>query len=175
MHRMCAPAIACAITLAIACTAAAQTGGFIFSGDQAVSAADQRQFIRVGERISMRDLKQRFSSYSVGKLSGDCGGSCFSVEGRDGGTLVIDYRGQGKSGFYRIQSSAPGSRDTLGNTIGIPLRQALGANTAHCDEGESTTCQSPRLKGLSYVVGGCDFKGSSIPACATLDGFQILR
>lgn len=173
MRILWAPALA--FSLLLADNVMAQTTGFIFSGDQAVSAADERQFIRAGEQISMHDLKQRFSSYSVGKLDGDCGGSCFSVQARDGSSLVIDYGGQGKSAFYRIQSSAPGSRDTLGNSIGTPLRKVFGATAAHCDEGESTTCQSPRLKGLSYVVGGCDFRGPSVPACAKVDGFQILR
>jgi uncharacterized protein len=40
---------------------AAETGGFIFSGDIVFAAHDNRQFIRLSERLPIAQLKKRFS------------------------------------------------------------------------------------------------------------------
>ena len=174
MYRLSALIAGTAIVLSAASAFSAQTDTFIFSGDQAVSAADQRQFIHAGERLSMQELQRRFPSYSVNQVKSDCGGTCFRLKGRAGDILGIDYGGQGKFSFYRIYSGAPGTRDALGNVIGTPLPKAVGANATRCDDGEGTTCELVQIKGLSYIAGGCDFSGPPIPACATVAGFEIL-
>src|SRR5713226_1909442 len=73
--------------LALACmaihisTSVAQTGGgFIFSGDQAVSAANPSQVIHVGERLSIAQLRKRFPGYSISPIRSDCGGTCIVIE-----------------------------------------------------------------------------------------------
>jgi hypothetical protein len=169
MQRLSALVIACILPLAG--NATAQTTGFIFSGDQAVSAADPQQLIRVGEKLSISQLRQRFPGYSISKIHSDCGGTCTLIEAKNGSFLRVDY----DATFYSISSSAPGSRDSLGNTIGTSLSKAVGANPAKCDQGESTTCESAKIKGLAYFAGGCDFNGDQIPDCATVYGFQISR
>jgi hypothetical protein len=151
----------------------AQNEGFVFSGDQAVSATDKRQFIRVWEKLSVSQLKKRFPSYSVSAIESDCGGTCTLIEGEGSTYIRIDYGGDRKWSFYRIYSDARSSRDTSGNVIGTSLRKAVGANTTKCDRGEDTTCESVLIKGLSYIVGGCPFEAESIPACAKVAGFEI--
>jgi hypothetical protein len=164
----------CAIALPT--PSVAQSDGFVFSGDQAVSAADKKQFISVGERLSVSQFKKRFPSYTVTSEEGDCSGTCVSISGKkEDQYLWIGYGGDRSSNFYTISSGAQSSRDTLGNTIGTPLRKAVGANTTRCDEGMAKTCESVLIKGLSYIVGGCTWKTAAIPACAKVGGFEIHR
>jgi hypothetical protein len=156
----------------------AQSDGFIFSGDQAVSVFDKRQLISVGEKLSIPQLKKRFPSYSVSSVKSDCGGTCASIESKNGANIRISYGGDKSYSFYNISSDSRSSRDTLGNAIGTPLRQAVGANTTKCDLGEATTCESLLIKGLSYIAGGCEWKApatTAIPACARVEGFEISR
>jgi hypothetical protein len=153
----------------------AQDDGFIFSGDKAVSARDPRQFIGAGEKLSIAQLKQRFPSYKVTRQSSDCGGTCALVESKSGARIFISYGGDSNSSFSNISSDVRGSRDILGNSIGTPLRKAIGANIAKCDLGESTTCPSAQVKGLSYIAVGCTWEGETIPACARVGGFEISR
>jgi hypothetical protein len=175
MHRIWSPIAACVASgCAIAFPTApviAQNVGFIFSGDQAVSAADKRQYISVGEKLSIPELRRRFPSYSVSPVESDCGGTCASIEDNKGTYIRISYGDD----FYNISSGARSSRDTLGNAVGTPLRKAIGANTTNCDPGDETTCDSVLIKGLSYIVGGCSWKTGVIPACATVKGFEISR
>jgi hypothetical protein len=163
--------LACAVTIAITSAATAQTTGFIFSGDHAFAAADQWQYIRVGEKLSIPQLQQRFPGHTISKTGGHCGGVCIVVKAKDGEFLRLDY----DPTFFSIYSSAPNSRDILGNTIGTSLSKAVGANPAKCDHGQWTTCESAKIEGLSYFAGGCDFNGNQIPDCATVYGFAISR
>jgi hypothetical protein len=167
---------AASCVIALPTPSVAQNDGFIFSGNQAVSATDKKQFISVGEKLSVSQFKRRFPSYNVTPEEGDCSGTCVSIGGKkEDQYLWIGYGGDRSSNFYTISSSAHSSRDTLGNTIGTPLRKAVGANTTKCDEGMAKTCQSVLIEGLSYIVGGCDWKTTVIPACAKIEGFEIHR
>lgn len=168
-------AATCIAACIAASTATAQTTGFIFSGDQAVSAADQRQFIRVGERLSAAQLRQRFPGYKISTIRSDCGGTCTVIESKDGSYIRIDYGGDRTYSFYRIYSDAENSRDSLGNTVGTSLSKAVGADSTKCDLGAATTCESVKIKGLSYVADGCEVQGPAIPACAKVGGFEISR
>ena len=179
MHRIWSAifvGIVAGCAIALPTPSVARNDGFVFSGDRVVSAADKKQFISVGEKLSIPQLKKRFLSYTVTPEEGEgCGDICVSIEGKKGTYILISYEGDRSSGFYRISSDARSSQDTLGNTIGTPLRQAVGANTTKCDRGAEITCESVLIKGLSYIVGGCDWKGKAIPACAKVQGFEIFR
>jgi hypothetical protein len=179
MGRIWSSIVACTVSVCgVAFSTApvvAQNDGFIFSGDKAVSARDPRQFIAAGEKLSISQLKQRFPSYTVTPEEGDCGGTCASIEGKSGARIYISYGGDSNFSFSNISSDARSSRDILGNAIGTPLRKAIGANIAKCDLGESMTCLSAQIKGLSYIAVGCTWKGETIPACAKVGGFEISR
>jgi hypothetical protein len=177
MHRSLSAIFAGVAGSAIAfpMTSVAQNDGFIFSGDRVVSAADQKQFISVGEKLSIPQLKKRFPSYTVTREQGEgCGDICVTIKGKKDTYILISY--DRSSDDYRISSDAHSSRDTLGSTIGTPLRKAVGANTTKCDRGSEITCESALIKGLSYTVtNGCDWKTTVIPACAKVEGFEIYR
>jgi len=108
-------------------------------------------------------------------VEGDCGGTCAVIQGKNATYIRISYGGDKTFSFYNISSDARDSRDTLGNAFGTPLRQAVGADTTKCDVGGATTCESVLIKGLSYIVGGCQWKTTVIPACAKVEGFEISR
>lgn len=155
--------------------------GFLFDGDGVTNAGDTRQRLRVGERLTLAQLKRRFPGFSVKPFEGDCGGTCFDISGPVG-SLQLSYGGSGRDRFYLLTSDAPTTRDILGNGIGTPLRRAVGADSTQCDDGMTTSCESARIRGLSYDVGekaGCTFPQASlktpIPACAIVGGFRILR
>jgi hypothetical protein len=159
----------------------AQAGGqgFVFSGDQAVSARDPKQSVRVLEKISVPEIRKRFWSYSVSKVDGDCGGICVSVSNKED-FIRIDFGKDGK--IRRIQSYSKTTVDAVGNAIGAPLRKAIGAKTAECQDGEVTICKSTLIKGLSYIPDEkCGVKENSqtrqydVSGCATVDGFDINR
>jgi len=179
MHRIWSSIVVCTLS---SCGLAfpmapvvAQSDGFIFSGDKAVSARDPRQFIAAGEKLSISQLKKRFPSYTVTPEEGDCGGTCASIESKTGARIYISYGGDSNFSFSKISSDAPSSRDIFGNVVGTPLRKAIGTNIAKCDLGESTTCPSAQMKGLSYIAVGCTWNGATIPACAQVGGFEISR
>jgi hypothetical protein len=73
------------------------------------------------------------------------------------------------------------ARDAKGNRVGSSLANAIGSAAAQCDAGESTTCSSPDLKGLHYIViedERCPLniqekQPTAIPACTRIAGFQI--
>jgi hypothetical protein len=121
MHRIwscIAAAVASGCAIALPTPSVAENDGFIFSGDRAVSAADKKQFISVGEKLSVPQLKKRFPSYAVTPEEGEgCGNICFSIEGKKDAYILI--KGDRSSGFNSISSDAPSSRDTLGNMIAL--------------------------------------------------------
>ncbi len=74
-----------------------------------------------------------------------------------------------------ITSNDKKAIDALGSGVGSSLRDA----TAHCDAGDFTTCASPRLTGLHYIVQESEKcpllakenQATEIPACARIEGF----
>jgi hypothetical protein len=175
------PCLAAAISVAIPTMAgAAQNGGFVFDARQVVSASDKQRFVRLAERLPVAALKRRFPSYSVRVIHEDCV-LCAVVSGKDG-TIRVDYGVNSDWIIHGIYSAERNARDSLGNAVGTPLSKAVGADTAICDRGEATVCESARVKGLSYVVDetakcalqeDAKTKRFTIPGCATVDGFQI--
>ena len=127
-----------AILIALTVPAAAQVkdDAFIFSSNSVVSALDAKQSIRLGERLTLAQLKKRLPSYSV-KKSYECEGGCIHISGRNGVYLELpDSPGEpiyGISGYL-------GARDALGHIVGMSLIKAIGSNKATCDLGMETTC-----------------------------------
>lgn len=154
--------------------------GFVFDGTGIVNAQNPSQRLNVWDKVSLAELKRRFPGFTVKRVTGDCGGQCFAVS-RKNMFFQVDVGGDKQLSFYRIVSDAKSSRDTAGNTIGVPLAKAVGASKTECDEGDSTSCQSKKTPGLAYIAGGCSLQHGdngnqfTIPACATVGGFEISR
>jgi hypothetical protein len=136
--------------------------------------------MRVGEKISKQALQRRFAGYKVQYTKGEGCLICAVITGPDG-QFDVDFDQDGQTVLH-LRSIDNRIRDALGNEIGSPLKTALGAETAICDAGESTTCASTAFKGLSYIVTEderCPItvqekQPTQIPACARIGGFQIL-
>lgn len=173
--------VGAALILFLAASPSAQArDGFLFDGDGVSMGGDVRQRIRIGERLTRAELGRRFPGFSVEPIESDCGGTCFNIANA-AGSLQISYGGAGRDRFYLLTSDAPTTRDVSGNRVGTSLRSAIGAASAQCDDGMTTSCRSARIRGLSYDVedkAGCILpRGSrvTIPACAIVGGFRILR
>jgi hypothetical protein len=135
-------------TLAKDIAAQAKDDSFIFSSNSVVSVLDARQSLRLGERLSLAQIKRRLPSYTV-KKSHECEGTCILVSGKNGVYLELeDNLGEPISGITGFL----GSRDTLGHVIGMLLIKAIGSSRATCDLGLVTTCASKSIKNLSYDV-----------------------
>jgi hypothetical protein len=149
---------------------------FVVNGDRITNASDPRETVRIGERVPVIALKQRFAKYRVRSAAAEDCSFCASVS-RDNIEFSVDYDDTGivvtRIGCYH------GCVDALGNTIGTPLRKVLGSQ-ASCDAGEETMCQSI-TPDLWYVVNDgerCHFevqegKNTPIPSCARIRGFSI--
>src|SRR6185312_2476695 len=121
------PLITAAVLFALVNPAAAQVkdDAFIFGSNSIVSALDAKQSIRLGERLTLAQLKQRLRSYKVIK-STECEGNCIKVVGKNGEYLEIDDDpGKPISGI----SGGVGSRDVLGHVVGMSLSKAIGSDT----------------------------------------------
>jgi hypothetical protein len=93
---------------------------FVVTGKQITNANDSRESVRLGQRLPIIALKERFAKYKVIFAAGeDCyfcanvsrGKAGFSVDYDETGTVVTGI------GCYK-----PGCVDALGNTIGTPVR-----------------------------------------------------
>jgi hypothetical protein len=153
--------------------------GFIFRAQEIRDATNPSQSVRLGEEISPQALKKRFAEYEVRYTKGEDCLTCAVISGTDG-QFQIDFAQDGRT-IINIRSSDDRSHDAQGNSIGSSLQKALGSNSAQCDAGMDTTCASPTLRGLSYIVADDDRcpiapkekQPTDIPACARIAGFQI--
>jgi hypothetical protein len=160
---------------------ASDQAGFIFTADKAVNPWNEKESIRILERLPVAELKKRFARYKVDVTAGEDCAICATIS-RGKVSLSVYYDENGIV-VINISSNDNKSTDALGNSIGSSLRSAIGARTADCDEGYWMTCASPRLPGLHYIVGEdkrCPLvtKGkqpTDIPACARIVGFQIVK
>ncbi|MFZ5731439.1 MAG: hypothetical protein ACOY4O_01800 [Pseudomonadota bacterium] len=155
--------------------------GFIFSSQDVRHATTPSRFVRLGERITRQALTKRFAGYEVRYTKGEDCLTCAVVSGADG-QFVVSFAEDGRT-VVDIRSHDDRSRDTHGNTHGASLATAIGSTSAQCDAGMDTTCASPSLKGLSYIVANDDRcpitvkekQPTDIPACSRIAGFQILE
>lgn len=154
--------------------------GFVFSSQDIRHAANPNLSVRLGEKISRQSLKTRFAGYEVRYTKGEDCLTCAVISGADG-QFEVSFAQDGRT-VVDIRSHDARSRDTHGNARGASLAKAIGSTSTRCDAGMDTTCASPNLKGLSYIVAGDDQcpvtvkekQPTDIPACARIAGFQIL-
>jgi hypothetical protein len=161
---------------------AADQDNFIFNGESVVNARDQHESVRILERLPIAQLKRRFARYKVVATAGEDCEICATVSGR-GTAIEVDYDSTGII-VLGIISQDKTSKDALGNSIGSSLLDAIGSQTAQCDAGMWTTCESPRLDGLSYIVEDDERCRLSIPGgagetilprCARIEAFAIRK
>jgi hypothetical protein len=172
--------LAVAMALVVGTPLAGHAGGFIFTADRATNPSNENETVRLLERLPTAQLKKRFSRYKVDVTAGEDCVICATVS-RGKVSINVDYDETGIV-IVGITSNDKTSTDALGNAVGSSLRNAIGA-TANCDAGDWTTCASPRLIGLHYVVEeneGCSLvvkenQTTEIPACARIGGFQIVK
>jgi hypothetical protein len=154
--------------------------GFIFRAQDVQHAMSPSRSVRLGEKISPQALKKRFAGYEVRYTKGEDCLTCAVISGADG-QFGVSFAQDGRT-IVDIRSYDTRSRDARGNTIGASLGEAIRSTSAQCDAGMDTTCASPSLKGLWYIVAEDDRcpitvkekQPSDIPACARVAGFQIL-
>lgn len=155
--------------------------GFIFSSQDVRHATTPGRSVRLGEKITRQALTKRFAGYEVRYTKGEDCLTCAVISGTDG-QFVVSFAEDGRM-VVDIRSHDDRSRDTHGNTHGASLATAIGSTSAQCDAGMDTTCASPSLKGLSYIVANDDRcpitvkekQPTDVPACARIAGFQILE
>lgn len=156
-----------------------ELSGFVFHANEARHSARPALLICLGEIITKRELSRRFSRYEVRYTQGEGCLTCAVITGADE-QLEVDFDQDGRT-VINLRSTDDRGRDVKGNRVGSSLANALGSATAQCDAGESTTCSSPDLKGLHYIViedERCPLnvqekQPTAIPACARIAGFQI--
>jgi hypothetical protein len=162
---------------------AASLDRFVFNGERAVNVRNQNEFVQIGEKLPIIELKRRFRRYKIVSTAGEDCSICATISNKSS-SIYVDYDGDGIV-IVGIRSLDKTSIDSLGNAVGSSVRNAIGAQTADCDAGDVTVCYSPRLGGLSYVVEEdkrCQLSipaaghgDTAIPRCVKIAGFQIQR
>jgi hypothetical protein len=163
----------------IAC--ASDSAGFIFTADRAINPWNEKESVGLLERLPVAQLKERFSRYKVDVTAGEDCLMCATIS-RGEVSISVDYDENGIV-VVGISSNDNKSTDALGNAVGSSLRNAIGARTADCDAGYWTTCASPRLSGLHYIVEESEKcplvvkekQPTDIPACERIGGFHIVK
>jgi hypothetical protein len=170
-----------ALSLSISASASASnSAGFIFTADRAINPWNEKEFVRLLERLPVAQLKERFSRYKVDVTAGEDCAICATVS-RGEVSITVDYDENGIV-VVGISSNDNKSTDALGNAVGSSLRKVIGAR-ADCDAGDMTTCASPRLSGLHYIVEESEKchlsvkenQPTGIPPCARIGGFQLAK
>jgi hypothetical protein len=142
---------------------------------------NDKESVRLLERLPVAQLKKRFSRYKVDVTAGEDCSICATIS-RGEVSISVDYDENGIV-IVGISSNDNESTDALGNGVRSSLRNAIGAPTADCDAGMWTPCASPQLTGLHYIVEEnerCrllikENQATEIPACARIDGFRIFK
>jgi hypothetical protein len=154
---------------------------FIFTGQKTYNSRDNAEFVTIGEKLLVSELKKRFKRYRIVMTAGEDCAICATISGK-GGSIEVHFDEDGKSvtGIFSFDKK---SSDALGNSIGSSLRNAIGS-TAQCDAGDWTSCRSKRLYGLSYIVQDSkkcsvliaeNAQETTIPACARIEGFELFK
>lgn len=160
-------------------TVSRKPAGFIFSQQEVRHATTPGRSARLGEQISRQALTRRFAGYEVRYTKGEDCLTCAVISGADG-QFEVSFAQDGRT-IIDISSHDDRSHDAQGNAVGSSLVKAIGSTSTQCDAGMDTTCASPGLKGLSYILAEDDRcpiavkekQPTDIPACARIAGFQI--
>jgi len=150
---------------------------FVVTGDSITSSISPSHTVKVGERLPITELKKRFGGYTIQSTAGEDCAICASVYKSDVG-FEVNYDETGVVVTSVVCNQ--GCSDALGNEVGAKLQSAIGA-MGNCDAGDYTTCVSPRVSGLIYIVNDdssqCQFnvsgQATKIPECAEIGGFMI--
>jgi len=158
--------------------------GFIFAGETVISSNNEREFIKIGEKLPVISLKKRLLSYKILSMAGEDCSICVRASSGDV-SIEINYDNNGIiiTDVYGFDKT---SSDALGHQVGASLREAIGSDRAQCyGGGMYTMCASPVLNGLFYIVDDSEkcnlelneinnFKGFiKIPECVKVGGFFI--
>jgi hypothetical protein len=152
---------------------------FIFTDNKVINSRNEREFVRLSERLPIPQLRKRFANSKVTATAGEDCSICASVS-RGGTGLEIHYDENGLfvTGIFGRDRA---STDALGNAFGSSLMRAVGTQ-ARCELGNETVCASPRLHGLWYIVDASNDcvismqrqkADTKIPSCARIGGFAI--
>jgi hypothetical protein len=160
-------------------SSASASTGFIFAANRATNPWNRKESIRLFEKLPVGQLKKRFARYKVHMTAGEDCNICGTIS-RGTVSIDVDYDVKGIA-VVGISSNDNKSTDALGNTVGTALAHAIGSHSAYCDAGDVTTCASPRLDGLYYIVEDnekcpLDVKENQptdVPDCARIGGFRI--
>lgn len=163
-----------AMIMAVAPAIAGET--FVVTGEALTSSSNPKHSVRLGERIPVAELKARFKGYTVQSTAGEDCLFCATVYTYDVG-FEVNYDETGVVVTSVVCNQ--GCSDALGNEVGGQLRAAVG-DVGNCDAGYYTTCLSPRIGGLVYILSdedSCPFEVSgeatAVPSCAEIAGFVI--
>jgi len=151
--------------------------GFVFSGNGVQHTGDPSVRIRIGERLTPQALRKRFARYQVQYASGEDCTACAIVSGGDGRFEV--YFAKDARTVRGIRTSDERSRDSQDNAARGSLLQIVGTTSLRCDAGDETTCASPDVRGLAYIIAEdekCPLsverrKPTTISACTRIEGF----
>ena len=160
------------------------TASFIFTGEKVVNPRNERQFVQIDEKLPISDLKRRFDGFEVRVTVGEDCVICATVLGRSS-SFSVDYDESGIT-VTSIKSVDRNSVDALGNGIGTRLTEAIQGSEALCTNGEETSCASPVLPSLRYIIEeieSCQLKAlqedknipTKIPLCSKISGFWISK
>ncbi|MBN9599550.1 MAG: hypothetical protein J0G28_07730 [Afipia sp.] len=157
------------------------SGGFVFSPAGVTDPANPSNTLALDETLPPQQLRHRFHSYTVRIIEGEDCIICAHLTGQ-AGDLEVYYDPDGRT-ISMLRSIDPKAADAENHRVGSLLSDAVGS-WASCDDGESLTCSSATIEGLSYIVAddeSCQFivknnkNPTAIPACAKIGGFQLER
>jgi hypothetical protein len=122
---------------------------FVVSGETITSSTSANRYVKVGERLPVSELKKRFEGLTVQSTAGeDCLFCAYVSSSEVAFEINYDETGVVVTSVVCHQ----GCSDALGNEVGTKLQSAVGSE-ANCDAGYYTTCLSPRIQGLNYILG----------------------
>ena len=156
---------------------------FIFGDGEVKSVSSQSAFIRIDEKVSVEEIKKRFSGFKIvtdTEPNEECEGCIFVKKGEAEISIHFDYNSKA---VKEIRSFSPGTGDISGSAFGGSLQAASGKDNVNCGGGYwGYLCQSKDVEGLDYLIGELDRdctidwkvgRGTSIPACASIAGFFL--
>jgi len=167
------------VMIFLSSTSAIASETLVVTGEGITSSETLDQYVRVGERLPVSELKKRFEGYSVQSTAGEDCLFCAGVFTNDV-AFEVNYDETGVVVTSVVCSH--GCSDALGNDVGSNLQNAIG-EVGTCDAGYYTTCASPRVNGLVYILSednsNCQLnitgQSTSIPACATIGAFLVQK
>lgn len=160
-------------------TSAIASETLIVTGEGITSSENLDQYVKVGERLPVSELKKRFKGYSVQSTAGE---DCLFCAGVFTNDVAFEVNYDETGIVVTSVVCGDGCSDALGNEVGSSLQSAIG-EVGNCEAGYYTTCVSPRVSGLIYILSednsDCQLtiagQSTSIPACAKVGAFLVQK